>query len=443
VLPGGAPDQARRAELGADGSLRLQPVAVTPLAEWVDKVHRTGGVPGDPEIGLHVMGIVSLLYALALVSGVLVFLPTLAKDLLALRIGHNLKRLWLDVHNLLGVASLPFHLIMALSAVVFVFHHDVYDLQDATIHRDSPVAQAAFAPWKAQPSAASQLLPPSQALARLRELAPEFQVQTLNYRGGKPAGEGLREHILLAEGHAPHRFLRGGNYSIAVLDAGSGALIGDSFLPGRQRGWSKAVAAFFSLHFGNFGSLSLRWAYFLLGLAGALVFYTGNLLWLQSRHKRARDGTEQAPPARSARYLAAATVGVSLGCVIGLSATIAAAHWITGRVGSLSVWHAGIYHAAFWASLAWAMWRGAAHGAVELLRAAAVVTALIPLATLLAQAWPPASALAGGPRSIAVELVAAVAAVALWWLAGRTHRRALRGGRESVWGYPGTTPAAA
>lgn len=54
------------------------------------------------------MGIVSILYAVALVSGVIVLLPSLIKDLFALRLGANLKRMWLDAHNVVGIVSLPF-----------------------------------------------------------------------------------------------------------------------------------------------------------------------------------------------------------------------------------------------------------------------------------------------------------------------------------------------
>ncbi|MFU0418323.1 PepSY domain-containing protein, partial [Acinetobacter baumannii] len=52
------------------------------------------------------------------ISGVLLHLPRLKKDLLAVRPGRNLKRFWMDVHNVLGLFSLPFHLIFAMTAPV-------------------------------------------------------------------------------------------------------------------------------------------------------------------------------------------------------------------------------------------------------------------------------------------------------------------------------------
>jgi uncharacterized iron-regulated membrane protein len=444
VLPAGRDEAApvQVASLDREGRLQWQRQTPTPLAEWIDRVHRTGGIPGDPEIGIHVLGIVSALYALALVSGVIVFLPTLTKDLLALRIGRNRKRMWLDAHNLLGVTSLPFHLVMALTAVVFAFHGEIYDLQNATIHRHSPVAEAAYAPLRARPVDTVKLLPPSAIVARMHALAPQFAVSAIDYRGGKPLADGRRAVTAFVQGYAPNHFLRGGDFGVATLDAGSGAVLDDGFLPGHQRGWAHAIAAFFALHFGNFGGPGIQWAYFLLGMIGAGVFYTGNLLWVESRRKIARNGAPPVLQTRSARHLAAATVGISLGCVIGLSATIAAAHWITGRVDALLAWHEGVYYVGFVGAFAWAMWRGAARAAGELLRVAALVTALIPAATLVALVWPPASALVAAPRSHAVEIVAAVAAALMWFLARLSARRAALAPADSVWSATGTAGAA-
>lgn len=37
------------------------------------------------------------------------------------------NRFWLDSHNVVGIISLPFHLIIALTVVVFAFHDVFYD----------------------------------------------------------------------------------------------------------------------------------------------------------------------------------------------------------------------------------------------------------------------------------------------------------------------------
>ena len=134
---------------------------------------------------------------------------------------------------------------------------------------------------------------------------------------------------------------------------------------------------------------------------------------------------------RSAWVLACLTVGVSLGCVAGISATLAAAKWLPALVGNLKAWHTGIYYAVFVAAVAWAFARGASRGAVELLTVSAVLTLLIPLSSL-AGLWN-----IGGtwshPGSWPVDATALLAVLVLLYLARHTRRRMRQGHTDSVW----------
>src|SRR5690606_24649992 len=137
------------AALAPDGSVQVEEKGPSPVAQFVDVLHQHVGLPFPPEVSRVIMGLVSLLYAIAIVSGVIVLLPSLVSDLFAMRVGKNVKRMWLDLHNVLGILSLPFHLIMALTAVVFAFHDQFYGLQGATFARgmnDSPPVEAAAPP---------------------------------------------------------------------------------------------------------------------------------------------------------------------------------------------------------------------------------------------------------------------------------------------------------
>src|SRR6185312_8861286 len=88
---------------------------VAPLPELINELHYALGIP---QVGTWLMGVVSLLYGVALVSGFVIHLPRLAKDLFALRPGRNLKRFWQDAHNVIGVLSLPFHVMFAVTGAV-------------------------------------------------------------------------------------------------------------------------------------------------------------------------------------------------------------------------------------------------------------------------------------------------------------------------------------
>src|SRR3546814_147295 len=72
--------------------------------------------------------LVSLLYGLALLSGVVIHLPKLLQNLFALRPGRNLKQFWQDAHNVIGVLSLPMHVMFAITGAPLTVTSD-YDQQ--------------------------------------------------------------------------------------------------------------------------------------------------------------------------------------------------------------------------------------------------------------------------------------------------------------------------
>lgn len=413
----------------ADGSLQVERRPQAPVAQLVDTLHQKVGLP-LPDTAAHmVMGSVALLYAVALLSGLIILLPTLTKDLFALRISKNIKRMWLDVHNALGLVSLPFHLVMALTSVVFAFHDQFYDAQDAVVY-PQPIQWGDEA-HPARPADA-RMLSPQQLLQRVHEQVPELKVDAFTFEreDGQP-------HV-----HVQGLDVRHGTRARTFVSAGIDPYSGEvemSELPGHQDGWDTAVNTFFMAHFGSFGGNPVRWMYLLLGLGGAVLFYTGNLLWVESRRKKQRsaDPVRQSLPAR---VLGCLTVGVSLGCVAGVSATIAATKWLPQHVQNVAAWHEGIYYAVFLAVVGWAFLRGSAQAACELLWLCAVLTLLIPLGGV-AGALGIAGSWHHGGAGWAVDATALLAVPVFVLIARHSRRRALGGHTDSVWSAQGLASA--
>lgn len=409
------------AALDGEGRLQTRALEKAEVAQWIDVLHQQVGLPFPHEVAMPIMGIIALLYCVALVSGVIVLLPTLVKDLFALRLGHNLKRMWLDAHNALGILSLPFHIVMALTAVVFAFHDQFYDLQERAVY-PTAIEWGGEPPPERPPGA--QVMPPAELVRQARLQAPGFEVLAVSYqtRGGVTQAR--------LEGVDPRHPIRGRISTLVGANPYTGELHTDD-IPGRHARYETAIASFFSLHFGNFGGLPVRWAYFLLGLAGAMLFYTGNVLWLESRRRKER-GQGIVVQRRSSRVMACLTVGVALGCVAGISATLAAAKWLPGRVEDPAAWHRLVYYAVFLAATGWAFLRGAGRASWELALFAALATLLIPFSSLLGRwhlggAWFPSGALAW------VDGIALLGAGALMLMAVHARRRARFGPRDSVW----------
>ncbi|UCV27768.1 PepSY-associated TM helix domain-containing protein [Ferribacterium limneticum] len=424
------------ATLEADSRVRAEEVHPSGLADFIDTLHRVVGLPADTDPNRWVMGIIAALYAMALVSGVIVLLPSLVKDLFALRVSKNLKRMWLDAHNVVGIISLPFHIVMALTAIVFAYHDGFYAIQDKLIHdgKWSAAAQARGSPAApATPRDPAAMLPPADLLASAQALSPSFEVASLQYLNATGPRATVRVWGHDPAAHSP-RFVGG----FVAVDPYSGKIMNADFLPGRQNLPNAIVASFFALHFGTYGGAPVQWMYFLLSLAGAWLFYGGNLLWVETRRIKAARASDSvaSPPEqrRDVRWMAAATVGVCLGAVCGISLTIVAAKWLHGRVEDLNTWHQGIYYAVFFSALVWAFQRGAARSAVHLLWLAAAFTFAIPATSLLAWLLPSLGMWThGSAAALGVDATALAGGLSFVWLARATMRRVMHGPADSIW----------
>ena len=415
------------AALDGTGELVTARVDMAPVAQFIDVLHQQVGLPFPHEWAMPVTGFVALAYTVALVAGLITLLPSLVKDLFAMRVGSNLKRMWLDVHNALGVFSLPFHLVMALTTIVFAFHDQFYDLQNRFVY-DGRLAEqwAQDRPERPEPPPDAALLPPDLLIERIAEQAPGFNPVSVEYRSAPDGSVSAR-----LQGHDPRYAMRGPTFGLASIDPYSGRLLDTSYLPGHQQGWPAVITSFFTLHFGSFGGSPVRWGYFLLGLAGAVVFYTGNLIWLESHRRRAR-GDSRPTQNRSSFLLAAFSVGGALGCVAGISITLSAARWLPDLVEDPAIWHRYLFYLIFLGAMAWAALRGPARGSVELLWFSAAATLLIPVSSLLVPEAHP------GGSALGVDLVAIAGAAILGKSALATRRRVRTGPVDSVWSVPST-----
>lgn len=427
------------ATLNPDGTLLANHEEPSELAEFINDIHMRVGIPRP--WGSYFMGGVSLLYGVALIAGVITLLPSLVKDFFALRVGRNLKRMWLDAHNVVGITALPFHIAIAITSIALSLSGELWSLQESVIFggkqaildkRDNEQFRAP------KPSGeASVMMPPAQLLRHLKVQVPDFEPRFLVFRNFGDKAASVR--VPGAErGHVGDTHQGG-----VMLSAVTGELLKDSTRPSRQNADRRAAETFYGLHTGQYQGLTITWAYFFLGFSGAWLFYSGNLLWIETRRRKARKSGE-VEQSRSTRLLGSATVGVCLGCVAGLSLTIVAAKWLHGRVADLNHWHELIYYVVFLASVTWAFAWGAARSAVHLLWLCAAATMAIPLTTMLAALLPALGMWAhGSAATIGVDVVAFIGALCFAWMAVATTRRIRNGPADSIWSVRKADAAAA
>ena len=396
------------------------------LADFVYALHDSLGLP---LVGLYLMGIVSVLYGLALVSGFLIHLPQLLGDLFALRAGRNLKRLWQDAHNAIGVLSLPFHVIFALTGAIFcLFTVMLFALNTVSFDGKlfSTFAQAvATAPTTNPSGVTSPMLSPEQLIARARTAALAEGVSSFDPDYLHFVHYGDRNAIVEVRGLSQHTL---GTYGTVALSARDGSVLAahvGNGLDANGISWS----ALYALHFGSFGGNTVRWLYFVLGLAGAFLFYSGNLLWIESRRKR-----RHVDQPRRTRIMARATIGVCVGTCLGISgafaATLIAVHLGVDPTAPQQVACYGLFLCA----CAYASLRAIPRATVELLAATSLLTMAVACTDLILNA----SALlqADSPQSLAVlgvDLTGLVLGLLFAAFARTASRRARNGDPHSVW----------
>jgi len=384
--------------------------------EFIYDLHFTAGLPKP--FGTYLFGVVCLLYGLALVSGVVIYAPTLLKNLFALRLGKNIKRLWQDAHNAVGMLSLPFHIIFAWSGAVLAlgllllmpFQTLVYDGKlMQLLEKDFYGAPQVAAAHVAKPT-----LPVAELLRHGRAALPGLDIEGISLVN---VGDANARATLYGE--MDQRRLN--QLGSVTLDGVTGEVIA-TVAPTTMTPGTVLLRGLQTLHFGTFGHDTVKWLYFVLGLAGAFLFYSGNLLWIETRRKR----RQVAQPMRT-RVMAALTLGVCLGSVAGISAVFIAGALAPG-LGRPA------YYTVFLACMAWAALRQPARAGHELLWACALLTAAIPLAGwigygegLLAAAWH------GHGHRFAVDAVALLLALAYARMAQATLHRGRHGDPNSVW----------
>lgn len=276
---------------GPQGTAWLDPCTGAPLAaretaggQWIYQMHwKLHYLPEG--VAQWAVSIASMALLLALLTGIVVHRRFFA-DFFTFRPGKG-QRSWLDMHNLAGVISLPFQLMISYSGLVFLMF-SFMPLVTSAWYGPAPDAGRAlyadlFPPLAAAPAAGRP--------APLAPLAPVLQDAQARW-GGAP----VATLDVLHPGDANARVQVAGSFAsgpvrtagILVYDGVSGALLAD------RPAWRGAPVAsrdlFLGLHEGLFAPPVLRGLYVLSGLLGCVMIATGLRLWALRRTTGRHDG---------------------------------------------------------------------------------------------------------------------------------------------------------
>lgn len=376
------------ATLDNNGQLIAKEENVSKLGWLIEQLHETAGIPGmmgHHTAGVMVMGVVAVLYFLAIMSGLIVLLPTLISDYFAVRKGKNKKRFWLDTHNVIGITSLPFHIIISVSVVVFAFHDIFYGALTQLVSKDKPLFERPPAVKIVEPN---PQLDVEKVFLNIQKAAPDYRIDGIRFN---QLDNPERASAFVALYH-PDRMLRGDTFDYMSFNPYQNTPYPTKTLSTEESSAASLIRSMFALHFGNYGGEPIRWIYVIFGLGGAYLFYSGNILWIETRLRKQKNPNLPAPQQRKdVIFIANLTIGACLGCMLAIFTSMLIGRWayvIPLQLQSHNHVFIYSYYLVFIACIVYSFAIGAAKALAQLLFAIAVVLLLIPVTSVLAYVFP-------------------------------------------------------
>lgn len=220
--------------------------------------------------GMLFLGFMGLLFFVAIVSGVVLYVPFMARlPFGTVRHERRARVRWTDMHNLIGITTMMWAAVVGLTGVINTLVKPVTDYWKADQLADM------IAPYANQPvptKLASIQAGVDLATRKLPDMVPQF----VAFRGGTYSS--THHFAVFFHGATPatEKLL-----TPVLLDARTGALAAVRPMPW----YMQALTLSQPLHFGDYGGLPMKILWALLDVLTIVVLGSGLYLWLGGRRK--------------------------------------------------------------------------------------------------------------------------------------------------------------
>jgi uncharacterized iron-regulated membrane protein len=223
------------------------------------------------------LGLMALLFVAAIVSGVALYGPFMRRLAFGtVRRDRSARIKWLDIHNLLGVATVGWVLVVGLTGLMNELSTPLFGIWQLTEVRSM------LAPWPGQPPPPSASLASVQgAFDTVREHLPRSRVTSVVFPGSE---NGSPHHFVVwSKGDTP---LTSRLFNPSLVDALSGEFVTTVKMPWYLR----ALEVSRPLHFGDYGGMPLKIIWALTDGVTIVVLGSGLYLWIARRKPTAPAG---------------------------------------------------------------------------------------------------------------------------------------------------------
>lgn len=218
--------------------------------------------------GYLFLGFMGLLLVASLVSGVVVYTPFMRKlDFATVRNGRSARLKWLDLHNVLGIVTLIWVLVVGVTGVI-----NTLAIPILAMWQSGQLAEM-IAPYKDAPPL-EELGSLHKALDTARAAAPDMQFSFVAYPGTQFSSE--HHYAVYMRGNTP---LTARLLKPALVDATTGELTDMREMPM----YVKALLVSQPLHFGDYGGMPLKVIWAVLDVVSIVILGSGLYLWLGRR----------------------------------------------------------------------------------------------------------------------------------------------------------------
>ena len=224
--------------------------------------------------GLAIMLAMGLLFLAAIVSGTVLYAPFMRRLAFGtVRRDRSARVRRLDTHNLFGIVTMAWALVVGFTGVLNELTDPLFDLWR------QQVVVAVAARWPGEPIGPETPLASVQAaLATARAAVPGMIVTGIDYPGGNLTSG--RHYMAWARGATPATAQL---FTPVMIDAVDGRLAATLPMPWYLR----AIEVSRPFHFGNYGGLPLKLIWTAFDLMTIAVLVTGIQLWLRPKREEA------------------------------------------------------------------------------------------------------------------------------------------------------------
>lgn len=216
--------------------------------------------------GMLFLGAMGVLFIAAVVSGVVIYAPFMRKLAFGtVRINRSARLKWLDYHNLLGVVTVAWVLVVGLTGVINTLATPIFDYW-----KNDQLADL-VATHRGAPTPPEHLTSVTAATVAAQTAAPGMTLQFVAFPGGSFSTDAHLAVFLHGDTPLTEHLI-----TPMLIDARTGDVAGLREMPW----YAKALSLSQPLHFGDYGGLPLKILWALLDLVTIIVLGSGLYLWL-------------------------------------------------------------------------------------------------------------------------------------------------------------------